>query len=367
MKSSKSFVKFFGPAVLALAALQPACLFGRPGPSAVGQGQAYRSGDANFDQFFTDLHTLQVEMASAPKQEKENRIALAKKLGIELEEEAPAPAISPTPAPAPAATPDPAVPGQPSLTDSLGQSAVSSVPLLGQLNQVKNQVSAAKAQVDQMRTMTSSIGSGVAQDSPPTAARVAPGKPELRAPSASLLARSVTQKAEALELKLALAIDAKALEENEVKTELRTLPHAVQGDGRTLAEAVHDAARSELRLYLRMQKAKRDLDKLQMLAGALDNMVDASFRKGGASKKSEVRKNLDDARALIKLMQSRADDVSGKAKEVVEKLGESASAKLEPESAPEMAQPEIQPEPAKPEPSKAKRSSRSRPVADFVP
>jgi hypothetical protein len=367
MKTSKSFIKFFGPALLALTALQPACMLGGRGPSAVGQGQEYRSGDANFDQFFAGLYELQVEMASAPKLEKENRLALAKKLGIELEEEAPPAAPAPTPASAPATAPDPAVPGQPSLTDTLGQSAVSSVPLLGQLNQVKNQVTSAKAQVDQMRSLTTSIGSGVAQDAPAAPRANTPAKPELRAPSAALIARSVKEKADALEVQLALAIDEKALEANEVKTELRTLPQSLEGDGRTLAEAVHDAARSELKLYLRMQKAKRDLEKLQLLAGALENLVDTSFKKGGASKKSEVRKNLEDARALIKLMQDRAEDVSGKAKELVEKLEESASAKLEEvvETPPETPEP-----PPAAAPRKAKRSQPSKAraqTADFEP
>jgi hypothetical protein len=364
MKTSNSFVKWFGPALLALVALQPACLFGRPGPSAVGQGQEYQSGDPTFDQFFANLHEVQVEMASAPKQEKEHRIALAKTLGLELEEEAPPPAAAP-PAATPAATPAApaaAVPGQPTMADALGQSAVSSVPLLGQLNQVKNQVTTAKAQVDQMGAMASNLQGSVAPQQPAAAAAAPPAaKPEPRAPSASLLGRTVKTQAEKLSVQLALSIDSAKLEQNEVKTELVSAPQPLEGDARKLAEAVHDTARSELQLYVRMQKAKRSLEQLQALSLALDSAVDVTFRKGGASKKSEVRKNLEDARVLIKLMQERAVDVSSKAKEVVSKLEESASAKIEPVTEPVAEETEATAK--QEEPATAPKQTKSEPAA----
>ena len=54
---------------------------GASGPSAVGQGAKYSTGNQRFDEFFTKLHELQLEMAGAPKREKEIRAALSKELG----------------------------------------------------------------------------------------------------------------------------------------------------------------------------------------------------------------------------------------------------------------------------------------------
>ena len=55
---------------------------------------------------------------------------------------------------------------------------------------------------------------------------------------------------------------------------------------------------------------------------ALDQQVDAAFRLGGPSKKSEVRKNLNDARTLMPLMGGRADEVIESARTTVKKLEE---------------------------------------------
>jgi hypothetical protein len=382
MKLSKSLTKWLGPVMLpvalSLALLQPGCMFGGGGPSAVGQGQQYRSGDATFDQFFSELHELQVELAKAPADEKENRIALAKKLGLELEEEA-----APAPAPAPEATqPTETAAVAPSMTDGLQQSALGAVPGLAQINQVKGQVESAKAQVDQIGALARA-GSGSSSSPTPAPAAQKAGP---RAPSASLLGRTIEEKAEALSLRLALDVDEKALEDNDVKTELRTLPQPLEGDGRKLAEAVHDTARSELGLYVRMQRAKKNLDKLHALSVALDANVDAVFRRGGMGKKSEVRKNLEDARALIKLMQGRADEVSARADEVVSKLLQAASDEIDPpveteepktdavaktETAPATA-PKQTKSASKPGSSDgaarpAPKPAAARPVADFEP
>ena len=44
---------FVPASAVSLAILQPGCgIFGSPGPSAVGQGRQYQSGDPTFDQFF---------------------------------------------------------------------------------------------------------------------------------------------------------------------------------------------------------------------------------------------------------------------------------------------------------------------------
>lgn len=74
------------PAPLVLLATQPGCfIFGSPGPSAVGQGHKYVSGNPEYDQYFSQLYDVQVEMANAPATEKTIRSKLAKDLGIDAE------------------------------------------------------------------------------------------------------------------------------------------------------------------------------------------------------------------------------------------------------------------------------------------
>jgi hypothetical protein len=358
------------PVALALAAVQPGCMFGSGGPSAVSQGHAYRSGDATFDQFFTELHELSVELAKAPEEEKAHRIALAKELGMELEEDSePAPTAA-------AATPPAAGPAaQPSAMDGLARSALGSVPGLAQAQALERQVESVKGQVDSVKAQADQIGSAFGRGPNAPAAAPPPTKPRgPRPPSASLIGRTIKKRAETLELALALDVDEKALEANEIKTELETAPEPLQGDARKLAAAVHDAARSELELYVRMRKAKKNLDKLHALSVALDANVDAVFRREGMSKKSEVKKNLEDARALIKLMHGRADEVSGRADELVSKLLEAASDRIQ--APPEAQTTEVaEKAPAAPAPSAPKQTkgtapaprAPARPVADFEP
>ncbi len=74
------------PATLVVLATQPGCfLFGSPGPSSVGQGHKYVSGNPEYDQYFSQLYELQVEMGKAPDTEKAIRKKLAKKLGIDAD------------------------------------------------------------------------------------------------------------------------------------------------------------------------------------------------------------------------------------------------------------------------------------------
>lgn len=376
MNLSKSLGKWLSSAVvpvaLALAAAQPGCMFGSGGPSTVAQGHAYRSGDPTFDRFFTELYELQVELAKAPDDEKAHRIALAKKLGMELDEEsAPEPsttAAAPQPAPAPS---------EPSAMDGLARSALGSVPGLAQAQALERQVDSARGQLESAKAQADQLGSALGRSrKEPAAAAPKPIGP--RPPSASLIGRTIKKRAESLSIALALDVDEKALEANDVKTELETAPEPLQGDAQKLAEAIHDAARSELQLFVRMRKAKKNLDKLHALSVALDANVDAVFRREGMSKKSEVRKNLEDARALIELMHGRADQVSSRADELVSKLLEAASAKIDPAPAPAGTEVAEKPAAAPNAPSAPKQtqpSSRSpraprapaRPVADFEP
>ncbi len=74
------------PATLVVLATQPGCfIFGSPGPSTVGQGHKYVSGNPDYDQFFSQLYDLQVEMGTAPDTEKGIRTALAKKLDVDAD------------------------------------------------------------------------------------------------------------------------------------------------------------------------------------------------------------------------------------------------------------------------------------------
>jgi hypothetical protein len=57
-------------------------LFVSPPSSTVGQGLRFRSGNPEFDQFFADLHSLQISVAEAPDRERAIRAELASELGI---------------------------------------------------------------------------------------------------------------------------------------------------------------------------------------------------------------------------------------------------------------------------------------------
>lgn len=89
MRKNKALAAIFAlvlsPAAATVATVtlvtQPGCfLFGSPGPSAVGQGHRYASGDPTFDAFFETLHDLQVRMAEAPGEEQKIRHSLATEL-----------------------------------------------------------------------------------------------------------------------------------------------------------------------------------------------------------------------------------------------------------------------------------------------
>lgn len=71
-------------ALLFLMSALPSCIiFGSPGPSTVGQGKQYVSGNAVFDQFFAQLFQVQLEMAKAPGDEQRIVHGLAQKLGLD--------------------------------------------------------------------------------------------------------------------------------------------------------------------------------------------------------------------------------------------------------------------------------------------
>ena len=88
MPLMSEFSLFWRPLAVALlgatvALCGGACsLFVTPPNSAVGQGLLYRSGNAEFDQFFTELHRLQVSVAEAPDRERTIRAELSSALSV---------------------------------------------------------------------------------------------------------------------------------------------------------------------------------------------------------------------------------------------------------------------------------------------
>jgi len=52
----------------------PGCFFGSPGPSNVATGKLYVSGEASYDQFFSELYQVQLPMGQAGDREVANRL-----------------------------------------------------------------------------------------------------------------------------------------------------------------------------------------------------------------------------------------------------------------------------------------------------
>jgi hypothetical protein len=71
-------------ALLATSACQ---LLARGGPTAVAQGRYFSTGNPEYDDFFIDLHRMQVELNEAPAQAAAPRAALAEKLEVGLDAE----------------------------------------------------------------------------------------------------------------------------------------------------------------------------------------------------------------------------------------------------------------------------------------
>lgn len=264
----------FGPTIaLGVALSQPGCfVFGSPGPSMVGQGKKYQSGDPNFDQFFTALYDLQIEMGKAPEREKEIRQDLAK---------------------------------------------------------------------------------------------ITKSDPDA---SATLLAKKVEKKAKELaDAGTGLALDVEGVEGDDTPTvKLAVEGKELSGDDKSYAEDVEKAAKAFAKLLGRMRDAAREIEQMRATSVALDQQVDAAFRKGGPSKKAEVRKNLEDARTLMPLMAARAQETGDAAKTALKKLAEAMNTKdsFKKEEAPPPPPPEDEPtEPGKEPKPKPPAGTGTKPPA----
>lgn len=326
MNTSKFLRKALGlsalPLLIALSTAEVGCL-GQRGPSEVARGERYESGDPTYDQFFGLVHELSLELGKAPASEAKIRRDLGTALGVEVEDdEAPAPAPAKQAKPAESASPAAAPSPTDAYEDQLKQAAINAVPGGATVNAVSQQVKQAQATFGQLSSM---FGSAKASSTPPAPAPDAP-KPKAapKAPSAALIAKAVKSKAQKLGLEMKLDVK-RADEGAEAKLSTAAEP---EGEAKKLADLVEQAAKSELSLMTRMKVAKKKLAKLQAISGALEANVDTAFRKS-RGQASEVKKNLDDAQALIELMQARVDDVGKKADRMLSKLEESASADLD--------------------------------------
>lgn len=243
-----------------IAVTQAGCgILGSPGPSAVSRGQKYESGDPTFDEFFSELYDMQIELGKAPDSEKKIREDLAK--GIKLDE-----------------------------------------------------------------------GS-----------------------STTLLSKKVGKRAEELAAAgTGLKLEVKGLEEGEdPAASMSVKGKELTGDDKDMVEAVEKAAGDAAKLYVRMRKARKTIEQFQGKMLALEPSMDGAFRKGGPSKKAEVRKNMEDAKKLIPLMDARIDEVGEAAKTLAKKLEEAAATdngqfeKPAPPPEPPPAAEEPEPEPGK--------------------
>jgi hypothetical protein len=225
----------FGPALIVGVSLaQPACfVFGSGGPSMVGQGKKYQSGDPQFDEFFAELYELQIEMSRAPGREKEIRQEIAK----------------------------------------------------------------------------------ITKSDPDTSSTMLAKKVEARVQEIAEAGSGVRLAVEGLEgssrANVALEVEGKEL----------------SGDDKSFVDAIEKTAKEEAQLLSRMREASSLLDRMRALSVALDQQVDTAFRKGGPSKKGEVRKNLEDSRTLMPLMAARASETAEAAKSTLKRLAEAMNTK----------------------------------------
>lgn len=263
-------------AATSVAATTGCGILGSPGPSAVSQGHRYQSGDPTFDEFFTNLYDMQIDLAKAPASEKEIRATLASK--AKLDE---------------------------------GTSATMLGKKLGKrLEELAAAGTGVKMELE-----------GLDDDDDPSAKISVKGKD-------------------------------------------------LEGDDKALVDAMEAAAKSAAKLHVRMKKARKALEQANGQILALEQAVDTAFRKGGPKKKAEVRKNLDDAKKLIPLMQARADEVADAAKSTAKKISDAAQTDTGQFDAPP---PPAEPPPPEPEPDKPekkggeKKGGEKKPPAEKPP
>jgi hypothetical protein len=197
----------------------------KTGPSVVGRGEAYSTGRADYDAFFTKFHELELDIRAAPQADVNARNMLAQTIGA----------------------------------------------------------------------------------------------PDSSSPSA--LARAVRQRADTLaQTGTLMRFDIDDDDESSARVEIVTSGRKPKQSEQAALQAIEAVTLAELKLSLRMSRAKRDLETLHFAALRLDQQLDVEFRQAGPRKKAEVRSNLADAVALLPILNERADEAEGSADKLVRKL-----------------------------------------------
>lgn len=218
-------------AAIGSALVVPACLFGSPGPSKVGQGQQYFSEEPSYDRFFASLYDAQVALGKAPDAEAQARGRIAQALALE-------------------------------------------------------------------------VGA-----------------------SASVVGKALEKRVEALGKKgTVLQVRADNLDGDAPSVTATVTGTPAGPKDKSLVDAVTQAGPALAGLIVTSRKTAPKLDELETQARALEPGVDVTFRKGGARKKAEVRKNLDDALRLIPLMRIRAAEVEKNSRAMIDALVTAAPA-----------------------------------------
>jgi hypothetical protein len=93
-------------------------------------------------------------------------------------------------------------------------------------------------------------------------------------------------------------------------------------------EAIESGAKASARLVVQMRDVKKRARRLSALLPTLETSVDAEFRLLGPARKSEVRRNLYDAKLLLPLIADLSDEVSGETMKLVAALEHVSSTPL---------------------------------------
>jgi hypothetical protein len=144
-----------------------------------------------------------------------------------------------------------------------------------------------------------------------------------------------------------------------------------------LLQLVETTAKQELLLIAQMRQARQKIEAFPTTVANLETQVDTVFRKS-ISQKSEVKKNLQDAKQLLPLMTNRTQEVIASAEQFLPMLRQSVDHgadefdKPPPPPPPPPPEPEPEPEPPK---KKGKGSKAAPPppppppppTSDFAP
>lgn len=87
-----------------------------------------------------------------------------------------------------------------------------------------------------------------------------------------------------------------------------------------LITALTLSLKDDAALIADLRRDRPRIEQLKPMADALEPGIDVTFRKGGAPKKAEVRKNVEDAQRLVPLMAQRSGELDHRAVEFIQKV-----------------------------------------------